>query len=135
MQRALGQLREYFAGQRRDFTLPLDLPPMEPVSEAVLQALRTVGYGETITYGELARLSGTGVPPRAIGEIMAANPVPIIIPCHRVVASDGLGGYSGASRGAIWRPNAGCWRTRARCRQRWSSEARSAAALRQDQRA
>ena len=74
VQMALGQLREYFAGQRRDFTLPLDLPPMEPVTQAVLQALRTVGYGETITYGELAELSGTGVPARAIGEIVAANP-------------------------------------------------------------
>ena len=99
VQMALGQLREYFAGQRRDFVLPLDLPSMEPVSEAVLRALRTVGYGETITYGELAKLSGTGVPARAIGEIMAANPVPIIIPCHRVVASDGLGGYSGGEPG------------------------------------
>ena len=89
VQMALGQLREYFAGQRREFTLPLDLPPMEPVAEAVLQALTTVGYGKTITYAELAELSGTGVPARAIGEIMAANPVPIIIPCHRVVASDG----------------------------------------------
>ena len=65
VQMALGQLREYFAGQRRDFMLPLDLPPMEPVSEAVLQALRTVRYGETITYTELAKLSGTGVPAQA----------------------------------------------------------------------
>jgi O6-methylguanine-DNA--protein-cysteine methyltransferase len=54
--------------RRREFTLPLDLPPMEPVSEAVVQALRTVSYGKTITYGELADLSGTGVPVRAIGE-------------------------------------------------------------------
>ena len=99
VQMALGQLREYFAGQRREFTLPLDLPPMDQVAAAVLQALGTVGYGETITYGELAQLSGTGVPARAIGEIMAANPVPIIIPCHRVVASDGLGGYSGGEPG------------------------------------
>ena len=59
----------------------------------------TVRYGDTITYGELAELSGTGVPARAIGGIMAANPVPIIIPCHRVVASDGLGGYSGGEPG------------------------------------
>ena len=96
VQMALGQLREYFAGQRREFTLPLDLPPMEPVAEAVLQALRTVGYGKTITYAELAELSGTGVPARAIGEIMAANPVPIIIPCHRVIGADGsLTGYGG----------------------------------------
>jgi methylated-DNA-[protein]-cysteine S-methyltransferase len=73
VQMAPGQLREYFAGQRREFTLPLDLPPMEPVSEAVLQALRTVSYGKTITYGELAALSGTGAAARAIGEIMAAS--------------------------------------------------------------
>ena len=72
---------------------------MTPVTEAVLRALTTVGYGKTITYGELAELSGTGVPARAIGEIMAANPVPILIPCHRVVASDGLGGYSGGEPG------------------------------------
>ncbi|HEY6686451.1 MAG TPA: MGMT family protein [Propionibacteriaceae bacterium] len=76
-----------------------DLPPIEPVSETVLQALRTVGYGKTITYGELAALSGTGVPARAIGEVMAATPVPIIMPCHGVVASKGLGGYSGGESG------------------------------------
>src|SRR4029450_6971928 len=91
VQMALGQLREYFAGQRREFTLPLDLPPMEPVAEAVLQALRTVGYGKTITYAELAELSGTGVPARAIGEIMAANPVPIISPCHLARATREIG--------------------------------------------
>jgi methylated-DNA-[protein]-cysteine S-methyltransferase len=99
VQRTLGQLREYFAGQRRDFDLPLDLIGLEPVTEAVLRALLTVGYGETITYAGLAALSGTGVPARAIGSIMAANPLPIIIPCHRVVASDGLGGYSGGEPG------------------------------------
>ena len=99
VQMALGQLREYFAGQRREFTLPLDLPPLEPVAMAVLEALMTVEYGMTITYGELAELSGTGVPARAIGGVMAANPEPIIIPCHRVVASDGLGGYSGGDPG------------------------------------
>ena len=99
VQQAIGQLREYFAGQRKEFQLPLDLPPLAPVANAVLRALMTVSYGETITYGELAELSGTGVPARAIGSIMAANPVPIVIPCHRVVASDGLGGYSGGEPG------------------------------------
>jgi methylated-DNA-[protein]-cysteine S-methyltransferase len=96
---ALGQFGEYFAGQCREFTLPLDLLPMEPVSEMVLQALRTVGYGKTISYGELAALSGSGVPARAIGEIMAATPVPIIMPCHGVVACNGLGGYFGGEPG------------------------------------
>ncbi len=99
VQQALGQLREYFAGQRRDFDLTLDLPPMESTTERVLRALMRVGYGETITYAELAARSGTGVPARAIGSIMGANPLPIIIPCHRVVASDGLGGYSGGEPG------------------------------------
>ena len=100
VQLAIGQLREYFAGQRREFDLPLDLPPLEEVTEAVLRTLKdTVGYGELITYGELATRSGTGVPARAIGSIMAANPVPIVIPCHRVIAADGLGGYSGGEPG------------------------------------
>jgi methylated-DNA-[protein]-cysteine S-methyltransferase len=99
VQQTIGQLREYFAGQRRNFELRLDLPSLPPATEAVLRALMTVEYGETITYGELAERSGTGVPARAIGSIMAANPVPIVIPCHRVVASDGLGGYSGGEPG------------------------------------
>jgi methylated-DNA-[protein]-cysteine S-methyltransferase len=113
VQRALGQLREYFAGQRREFALPLDLPPMEPVTEAVLRALSTVGYGTTITYGELAELSGTGVPARAIGEIMAANPVPILIPVS--IASWRAMGWAATravSPVGSWRRSAGCWRRR-----------------------
>jgi len=97
---ALTQLREYFAGRRREFDLPLDLPRLAPTTSAVLRTLvDTVGYGETVTYGELARRSGTGLPARAIGSVMGANPVPILIPCHRVVASDGLGGFSGGEPG------------------------------------
>lgn len=99
VQQVIGQLREYFAGQRREFDVLLDLPPLEPTTAAVLQTMTTIPYGQTITYGELAARSGTGLPARAIGAIMGANPVPIIIPCHRVVASDGLGGYSGGEPG------------------------------------
>ena len=99
VQQAIGQLREYFAGQRQDFELPLDLPDLEPATHAVLMALRRVPYGQTVTYGQLAEMSGTGLPARAIGSVMAANPLPIVIPCHRVVASDGLGGYSGGDPG------------------------------------
>ncbi len=99
VQLVLGQLREYFAGQRGDFDLPLDLPRLEPTTLAVLEALRAVRAGETVTYAELARRSGTGVPARAIGSIMAANPVPLVIPCQRVVAADGLGGFSGGDPG------------------------------------
>ena len=96
---ALGQLREYFAGRRRDFDLTLEWPRLEPTTAAVLRALMGVRYGETVTYGELALRSGTGIPARAIGSIMAANPWPILVPCHRVVSADGLGGYSGGERG------------------------------------
>ena len=99
VRRTLGQLREYLAGQRRDFDLPLDWSRLESTTAAVLRALIGVGYGETVTYGELARRSGTGLPARAIGSVMAANPWPIVVPCHRVVAADGLGGYSGGERG------------------------------------
>ena len=99
VQAVIAQLREYFAGERQSFDVPLDLAPMSPYSRAVLDAMATIGYGETITYGELARRSGTGLPPRAIGSIMGANPVPILIPCHRVVAADGLGGFSGGEPG------------------------------------
>jgi methylated-DNA-[protein]-cysteine S-methyltransferase len=55
----------------------------------------TVPYGHVVTYGELAERSGTGVPARGIGSIMGSNPIPIIVPCHRVIAGSGLGGFSG----------------------------------------
>lgn len=99
VQQAIGQLREYFAGQRQSFDMPLDLPRLSPATQAVLEALQTIPYGTTITYAELAARSGTGLPARAVGSIMGANPVPLVIPCHRVVASDGLGGYSGGEPG------------------------------------
>ena len=98
---ALAQLTEYFAGQRRRFELPIDWSGMSRLQQQVLAVLfETVGYGETVSYGELARRVPSvrrvaDVPARAIGRIMGSNPVPVIVPCHRVVASDGLGGYSG----------------------------------------
>jgi methylated-DNA-[protein]-cysteine S-methyltransferase len=95
----LGQLAEYFDGRRQVFDVPLDLPRLEPATRAVLEALQTVAYGTTVTYGELAARSGTGLPARAIGSIMGANPVPLVIPCHRVVSGEGLGGYSGGEPG------------------------------------
>ncbi|MGN8026825.1 methylated-DNA--[protein]-cysteine S-methyltransferase [Microbacterium sp. 22242] len=97
---ALSQLRAYFAGEVTEFDLPFDLGPQTEVTRAVLMTLYdTADRGETVTYGELAERSGTSVPARAIGSIMGANPIPIIVPCHRVVASDGLGGYSGGAPG------------------------------------
>lgn len=97
---ALAQLTAYFAGALREFDLPVDLGRQTDTTRSVLMALyETVGHGETLTYGGLARRSGTEVPARGIGAIMGANPVPIIVPCHRVVAGDGLGGYSGGAPG------------------------------------
>ena len=97
---ALDQLRAYFAGRLRVFDVPIDLGDQTIATRAVLMALyETVGHGETVTYGGLAARSGTTVPARGIGSIMGANPVPLIVPCHRVVAGDGLGGYSGGDPG------------------------------------
>jgi len=97
---ALRQLRAYFDGRLSRFDVPFDLGRQTDVTRAVLTALaETVEHGESVTYGELAARSGTSIPARGVGAVMGANPVPIIVPCHRVVASDGLGGYSGGDSG------------------------------------
>ncbi|WP_129669549.1 methylated-DNA--[protein]-cysteine S-methyltransferase [Phytoactinopolyspora endophytica] len=94
----LEQLTEYFDGARRDFDLPLDWRYVSGTQRTVLQALHTtVPYGSSVTYGELASRSGTSVPARGIGSIMGSNPIPVIVPCHRVLSHDGLGGYSGGA--------------------------------------
>lgn len=94
------RLGEYFAGKRRVFDIPVDWRFLSGTRRTVLETLyRTVGYGRSVTYGELAARSGTGVPARGIGAVMGANPIPIVVPCHRVLASDGLGGYSGGTGG------------------------------------
>lgn len=96
----LAELAAYFAGELTHFEVGYDLGPLEPTTRAVLTALaETVDYGQAITYGELARRSGTGIPARGVGSIMGANPVPIVVPCHRVLAADGLGGFSGGDPG------------------------------------
>jgi methylated-DNA-[protein]-cysteine S-methyltransferase len=96
---ALAQLREYFDGSRHSFDLPLDWRLTTGAQRAVLETLYdTVGWGQTVTYGELAARSATGIPARAVGGVMGANPLPIIVACHRVVAASGLGGYSGGER-------------------------------------
>jgi len=100
---ARDQLAEYFAGQRKEFDLPIDWTGTSPAQRQVLDVLyRTVGYGDTVTYGELAQRAVAGpdrvsLPARAIGGIMGSNPIPVIVPCHRVVAGNGLGGYSGGT--------------------------------------
>jgi O-6-methylguanine DNA methyltransferase len=94
-QSAAKQLTEYLAGKRRDFELALDLRGTE-FQLAVWRALCAIPYGETISYGEQARRVGQPNAPRAVGAANGANPIAIIVPCHRVVAADGkLGGYGG----------------------------------------
>jgi methylated-DNA-[protein]-cysteine S-methyltransferase len=96
------QARRYFAGERIDFdAIGLDLSGVEAFRRAIYEALRQVGFGKTVTYGELAKRVGMNEPQAAqdVGVAMARNPVPLIIPCHRVLAAGGkLGGFSAPGR-------------------------------------
>ena len=90
------QLEEYFAGTRRAFDLPLDHRLSAGFRLAVRQALPGIGYGHTLTYREVAELVGNPKAVRAVGSACATNPLPVVVPCHRVLRSDGtLGGYLG----------------------------------------
>lgn len=92
---ALRQLREYFAGKRVDFNIPLALEGTT-FQRAVWEQLREVPYAQTISYGELARRVGNPKASRAVGSANGANRLPIVIPCHRVIAGDGtIGGFGG----------------------------------------
>jgi methylated-DNA-[protein]-cysteine S-methyltransferase len=87
-------LERYFAGERVDFgRVELDLDGWSPFQRAVARALRAVPYGEVVSYGELAGLAGHPNAQRAAGTFCARNRYPLILPCHRVVAADGLGSY------------------------------------------
>jgi methylated-DNA-[protein]-cysteine S-methyltransferase len=93
---ARSQILEYFAGSRRSFDLRLDMGNIPPFSRRILEALVAVPFGATITYGELAARAGRPGAARAVGRAMAANPLPIVVPCHRVVGAGGkMTGYSG----------------------------------------
>jgi methylated-DNA-[protein]-cysteine S-methyltransferase len=92
---AIRQLREYFAGKRTGFDLPL-APKGTEFQRAVWRQLQEIPYGATISYGELARRVGNTKAARAVGSANGANPLPIVIPCHRVIAGDGsIGGFGG----------------------------------------
>jgi methylated-DNA-[protein]-cysteine S-methyltransferase len=92
---AARQLREYFAGTRRKFDLPL-APAGTAFQRSVWDQLVKIPYGETISYGELARRIGNPRASRAVGLANGSNPIPIVIPCHRVIGSDGrLVGFGG----------------------------------------
>jgi methylated-DNA-[protein]-cysteine S-methyltransferase len=90
------ELREYAEGRRRQFTLPLDWSAVKPFQREVLRTANSIKYGETRTYGWIAREIGKPRSARAVGRALATNPIPIILPCHRVLGSDGgLHGYGG----------------------------------------
>jgi len=92
----LKRLMTYFAGQRATFPDELDLSPATAFQRQVWQLTRLIPYGETRSYGWVAEQLGKAGAERAVGQALGQNPLPIIVPCHRVVASDGkLGGYSG----------------------------------------
>jgi methylated-DNA-[protein]-cysteine S-methyltransferase len=91
---AARQLAAYFDGRLSDFDLPLAASGTE-FDRRVRAAMRAIPYGETRTYGDLAHATDSG--PRAIGGACGRNPIPIIVPCHRVLARGGLGGYSGGA--------------------------------------
>jgi methylated-DNA-[protein]-cysteine S-methyltransferase len=90
------QLRAYFAGERRAFELPVDLARLSPFQRRVLTATAAVPAGRLVSYGDIARRIGRPGGSRAVGQALGHNPVPIVIPCHRVIAAGGrLGGYTG----------------------------------------
>jgi len=90
------QLQHYFKQADWHFSLPLQ-PVGTPFQQAVWQQLQQIPMGEVRTYGEIARALGSG--PRAVGNACRKNPLPVVVPCHRVVAASGPGGYAGQTQG------------------------------------
>lgn len=98
---ALRQIYEYLQGTRRDFELDLDWDSLSPFQQRVLKTVAGIPYGKVDTYGAIARRIGTPRAARAVGRANATNPMPLVVPCHRVVGSDGsLRGY-GAPGGVV----------------------------------
>lgn len=95
---AARQISEYFGGERRSFDLALDLEVQPPFRRRVLEELARIPCGETIAYGELAERCGRPGAARAVGNAVARNPVPVLLPCHRVVRADGTPGRYGGGR-------------------------------------
>ena len=90
----IADIRQYLAGEKIDFsTVPVDLDGIDGLRRRIYEALRTIGFGRTVTYGELAKSLGSDgwEGARDVGEAMGKNPMPIVIPCHRVLAAGGRG--------------------------------------------
>jgi methylated-DNA-[protein]-cysteine S-methyltransferase len=96
LERARRELDEYFEGRRRSFDLPVDLSLTRGFTRRVLDATADIGFGEQSTYRQVARAAGSERAVRAAGNALGANPIPVVVPCHRVLRSGGgLGGYTG----------------------------------------
>lgn len=96
LDRAAAQLAAYFAGTLKDFDLPLRIEGSD-FQRDVCAAMSAIPFGDTLTYGDIARQ--LDAPPQAVGQACGGNPIPVIVPCHRVLAANGLGGFS--ARGGI----------------------------------
>ena len=93
------QLRAYFAGERLAFDLQIDFRHVSPFLRRVLSAAASVPAGQVVSYGEIARRIGQPTGSRAVGQALGRNPMPIVLPCHRVIAAGGkIGGYGGGLR-------------------------------------
>jgi len=100
LREVVSQVLDYLEGRRKNFAFEYDLRSLTPFQRNVLTTVQEVPRGEYLTYGELARRIGKPGAARAVGQALGSNPIPVLIPCHRVLASDGsLGGYSG--RGGV----------------------------------
>ncbi len=100
---ALAQLNEYFGGERTSFNVAIDRSARTGFRGEVLDALETVPFGQTITYGDLAARAGRPKAARAVGSAMATNPIAIIVPCHRVLpSSGGIGQFGGGVPAKEW---------------------------------
>lgn len=90
------EVREYFAGRRRDLrNIPLDLSASTPFEREVYEAAQQIPFGKVATYGQIAKAIGRPNAQRAVGNALGKNPIGIVIPCHRVVGWDSLGGFTG----------------------------------------
>lgn len=97
LEQAVRELQEYFSGHRREFTVPVKTRGTE-FQESVWRELSAIPYGAVRSYGEVGHATGRPTAGRAVGGAVGANPIPLIIPCHRVLASDGrITGYSGGN--------------------------------------
>jgi methylated-DNA-[protein]-cysteine S-methyltransferase len=91
----IGDIQRYMRGERVDFSSAiLNLSAVEPFDCEVYRAARAIGWGETTSYGELARLAGCAGEAREVGRSLGLNPLPVIVPCHRILAKQGSGGFS-----------------------------------------